>query len=108
VVREIEGGEAAVRCAHYERAEGELTDLPAFDRHPVVVEVEDADVARLVGRTVGELGAVAVDDMAVQVERDVVGADHDPVVGAVGEVRDELRVHGDRVAAARPWGERAA
>jgi hypothetical protein len=38
--------------------------------------------------------------VAVQVERDVVGADHDPVPGAVGEVVVELRALRDGGAAA--------
>ena len=45
------------------------------------------------------VGVVAVDGVAVEVEPDVVGADHQPVADAVGEVVVQGRVPGDRVTA---------
>jgi hypothetical protein len=108
VVFEDEASHAAVTRADDEGAERELLNLSAFDRHPSVIEVDDADVAGLTWRAVAELGVVAVNEMAVQVERDVVGADHDPVVRAVHEIPDEPRVRGDRVAAIRLRAARMA
>ena len=72
------------------------------DRDSMVIEIDHADVAWLIRRAGGELRAVAVDHMAVQVECDVVGADRDAVVGTVDEITVELRAHGDRGAAAQP------
>src|SRR5215207_2980137 len=43
---------------------------------------------------VGGRGAVAVDQVAIQVERDAVGADHDAVIRTVDEVLLEGRVQG--------------
>ena len=45
--------------------------------------------------------AIAIDPVAVQIERDVVGADHDAVVGAVDEIAAEGGVGCDRVAAVK-------
>ena len=42
--------QAAVSRADHESAEGELAHLPAFDRHTIVIEIDDADVAELVWR----------------------------------------------------------
>ena len=70
-------------------------------RDPVVAVVHDADIAPLdlwVAPYGG--GAVAVNPMTGEVERDSVRADHDPVVGAVDEIAVEGGVGGDRVAAA--------
>ena len=79
----------------------ELAHRAVLHRDAIVAVVEHPDVAELVLRAVRELGAVAVDPVAVQIEGDVIGADHDPVVGAVDEVAVERRVGGDRVTALR-------
>ena len=63
---------------------GETADRAVTHGDPVMVDAEDPEVAELVvGATVRDLGAVAVDHVSVEVERDVVGADHDAVVRAV-------------------------
>ena len=49
---------------------------------------------------------IAIDRVAVEVERDVIGGDDDPVVRAVDEVVVERRVGGDRRAAAHVAGGR--
>ena len=81
-------------------AAAELAQRAVHHRDPVVTEVDHPDVTELRLRVApGSRGTVAVDRVAVQVEGDVVGADHDAVVGAVDEVVVEGRVGGDRVAA---------
>jgi hypothetical protein len=66
-----------------------------------VAVVEHPDVAELpAGAAPCGRGAVAVDPMAIQVEGDVLGADHDSVVRAVDEVAVERRVRNDRVSTA--------
>jgi hypothetical protein len=62
--------------------------------------VDQSDVARLVPGALLDQLAVAGDRVAVQIERDAVGADHDAVVRAVDEVALERRIDGDRLAAA--------
>ena len=68
----------------------------------VVTFVDHAGVAEfLVGIAARSRSPITVNQMAVQVEGDAVGPDHDPVVGAVDEVLVERGVGGDRVAALR-------
>src|SRR5215218_10315354 len=61
-----------------------------------MLEVGHAKVTDLVAGP----GFVAIDRVAVEIERDVVGSDHDAVARAVHEVAVERRVGGDGVAAA--------
>ena len=46
--------------------------------------------------------AVTVDRVAVEIERDVVGTDHEPVAGTVDEIALQPSVLGDRLAALDP------
>jgi hypothetical protein len=78
----------------------ELPQRAVHDRDPVVTEVGYPYVTELrLGVAPGGRLPVTVDRVVVQVEGDVVGADDDAVVGAVGEVVVEGRVGGNRVAA---------
>ena len=74
------------------------------DGDAVVAVVGDPDVAYLPARAALDRLAVAGDRVTVQVERDVVGADHDAVARAVREVAVERRVRRDRVAAVDTGG----
>jgi hypothetical protein len=69
-----------------------------------VAVVEHPDVAEPVFGARLELLAVALDAVPVQIEGNVVGADHDAVVRAVEEIAVERRVGGDCVAAAHVAG----
>jgi hypothetical protein len=62
-----------------EHADGEAADRAVTHGDPVMTDAEDPEVAELVVGAVRELGAVAVDHVAVEVEGDIVGADHDAV-----------------------------
>ena len=87
-------------------AVGELAHGPVFDRHTAVTDlsatavvepaIHDPGVATTVPRA---RVAVAVQNVTVQVQGDVVGTDHDAVTGAVDQVRVERRVLRDHVAA---------
>src|ERR671910_1374970 len=67
-----------------------------------VAVVEQPEVVGLLSGVAADSGGtrVAVDQVAVQIEGDVVCPDHDPVVRAVDEIAVERRVGRDRVAAA--------
>ena len=66
-----------------------------------MADVEHPEVAELALGALLERLAVAGDRVAVQIEGDVVGTDHDSVVRAAKEVAVERRVDRDRVAALR-------
>src|SRR5215210_5641639 len=87
----------------------EFPDLAALDRHPVVTtRVLDSNIAirsREPG-TVRHPLAVAVNRVTVQVDRDVVGPDHEPVAPAVGEVVGELDAVRERLPAIDGDGRR--
>ena len=71
-----------------------------LDGDPVETFVQHPDVAELdLQVAAGGRRSVAVDPMAVQVQRDPGGTDHDAVVRAVLEVAVEGHIGGDRVAA---------
>src|SRR6476659_5494846 len=79
----------------------EVADRAVLHGHPPATFEGNPDVAKIsVGIAAGIGGPVSVDRVAVQVERDVVRPDEDADFGAVDEVLMELRVGGDRVAAA--------
>jgi hypothetical protein len=71
-----------------------------------VIDCDHPVVADLILRTVFPQLAVAVDRVAVQIERDVIGADHDSIVWAVDQIAVERRVSDDRVATAHVRRER--
>ena len=76
--------DATVACAADPGAAAKSRTEPCFNREPVVAVIEHPDVAELLpGVAAGSGGAVAAHRVAVQIEGDVVGADHDPVVRAV-------------------------
>src|SRR5215217_4451303 len=84
-----------------QHASVELAHRAAPDGDAVVALVEYPDVTDFgLGLAAGSLGCVAVDQVAVEVEGDPVGADNDPVVWAVEEVGVQRGVGGDRLAAA--------
>jgi hypothetical protein len=83
----------------HEHAKAEARDRAVLDRDAVVAVVGNPEVAELL-RTRVDQRAVTAERVAVQIEGDVVGADHDPVVRAVEKVAVERRVGGDRLAAA--------
>jgi hypothetical protein len=86
-----EHGDADIEAAHG----------PARDRHTgVACVVGDAEVANPFVEARAGRDAVTADRVAVQVERDVVRTDHDPVARAVGEIAVELRIGIDDRAAA--------
>ena len=91
---------AIVAGADNEDADPELAQRSALYGDPIVAVVGHPDVTGLLpGVAPGRRRAVSVDPVAVEIEGDVVSADHDPVVRAVDEVAVEPRVGGDRVAA---------
>jgi hypothetical protein len=76
----------AFRSEH-QQSETELRNRPALDRDAVVAVVGHPKVAEfLLGVTARSLGPVAVDPVAVQVQRHAVGADQNAVVRAVDEI----------------------
>ena len=83
-------------------------DVDGF--HVIERGVDDASVAEFLVRIAVRSGSpITVNQMAVQVEGDAVGPDHDPVVGAVDEVLVKRGGGGDCVAAFRlAFGLRAA
>jgi hypothetical protein len=92
--------QAVVTGLRDEYTGGELAHRAVDDGDPIVAEVDHSDIGYLgVVVAMGTRAALAVDRVPVQVQGDVVGADDDPVVGAVGEVLVEDDVGGDRVAA---------
>jgi hypothetical protein len=81
-------------------AQSKFAYRAALDRHPAVPVVDHPIITDLiVGAVFGQL-AIAVDPVAVEIEGDVVSANHDPVVWAVDQVAVQRRVGGDGVAAA--------
>src|SRR5215207_1748689 len=96
--------QAVVAGPEDEWTDVELAHRAVHDGDPIVAIVAYPDVTEPllgVARGSGGGGPVTVDSVVVQVERDIVGTDDDPVVGAVDEVVVEGRVGGDRVAALR-------
>ena len=81
--------------AREENREVELLDGAVLDREAAVPMAVDADE-----RADEAVEADAVDRMTVQIERDVVGADDQPVAGAVRKVVVDRRALGDRLATA--------
>ncbi len=85
----------------------ELPELAVHDHEPgVAARVVDARVADLPPPALPDELVVTVDRVPVEVEGNVVGADHDPVVRAVDQVAVKLRVGLDLVAAVHGAGER--
>ena len=99
VVRGRETAEAIVARLEYEYGGRKVSDGAVLDRDPVVAGgVVDAVIAGI--ELVAAEHAVTVDRVPVQIERDVVRPDHDPVARAVGQVAVELRIAADRGTAA--------
>ena len=70
-----------------------------------VLDLDVVEPARVVDST-GATEAIAVDEMAAEVELDVVGPDDEPVAGTVQQVVRDLRVLGDDLAAGDRRGRR--
>ena len=84
-----------------EDADRELAHRAVLHGDAIVAIVEDADIAeRVFVGTARKLGAVAVDRVAVQIEGDVVGPDHDALVWTVAEIPVKRRVLPDLLPAA--------
>jgi hypothetical protein len=89
--------------------DAELADCSAHDGEPVMAaKVGHADVTPITLRAGGDRRAVAVNGVAVEIQGDVVGTDHDAVVGAVDQVAVQGRVGGNGVAAAHVACQRRA
>src|SRR5215216_732457 len=87
-------------CLRDDHAHFEFTHRAVADRNAIVAVVDHARVAGLPAGTLPERPAVSVDHMTAEVERDVVGADYDPIVRAIHEITIEHSVGGDGNAAA--------
>src|SRR4051812_29410086 len=83
-----------------EYADIELAHGTVLDGDAIVTDRDDPAITDLVQGAGRKRGSVAVDGVAVQVERDAVSTNHDAVVSTVDQVAVEPRIHGDLVAAA--------